>query len=537
MHNGYAETTELSQAKEPVISVRGVTKIYPGVVALSGIDIDLRPGEIHALLGENGAGKSTLINILSGTVAPTEGTITVGGTAARITSPRRSQELGIATVHQEQSLAPNLNGIENIFLGREMISGKSRFAGVLNEKGMRKRVLDLAHEFGLSDRDLGVPVEALGALKQHVVQILKALTFNTQVLILDEPTSGLADHERGTLFSYMRQLRQRGISLLWVTHRLDELFGLADTVTVFRDGKLVANADPATESADSLVRMMVGRNVLSASNDDDAGRSQRGRRFRGAEEEVIRLVSVSRQPLLHDISLHVNRGEILGLAGIAGAGRTETARVILGADRLDSGKILIKSNAVSIRSPKDARAHGIAYVPEERKTHAILDDFSIKRNITISDLHRTASAGLLLNGRRETTTAKEYVADLGIKTSSVHEKIRNLSGGNQQKVVIARCLFTQPDLIIFDEPTQGIDVGAKAEVYRLIYEFVDQGGAAIVISSDLPELIRVSDRVAVMREGSIVGHLEGTGRDEAASETSELGEHIISLATRGGAAA
>lgn len=534
-NNESTPTIPPGPAGEPLVSVRGIGKVYTGVVALTDIDLDLRSGEIHGLLGENGAGKSTLINVLSGTVPPTTGTIRVSGSEVVIATPRDAQNLGISTVHQEQSLAPNLNAVENIFLGREMINGRNRVAGVLDDKAMRNRVRELAKEFGLTDHDTKVPVEALGALKQHVVQIIKALAFRTSVLVLDEPTSGLADHERLTLFSYMRQLREKGISLLWVTHRIDELFGLADRVTVLRDGRLVANVDPAEHTAESLVRLMVGRSNLAAREEMvEEGRSHG---FTGPQDEVLRLESVSRHPLLHGINLSVRRGEILGLAGIAGAGRTETAMLILGADHPDSGSMLLHSKPAVVRSPSDARRKGIAYVPEERKTHAIFGDFSIKRNITISDLKRTAAGGLFLRAGQESETAKKFVEELGVKTSSVHEKIRNLSGGNQQKVVIARCLFTEPDLIIFDEPTQGIDVGAKAEVYRLIYQFVDQGGAAIVISSELPELIRVSDRIAVMREGTIVGELESTGRDETASETSELGERIISLATRGAVAA
>lgn len=345
---------------DPILSVRGIGKVYPGVVALTGVDIDLRPGEIHALLGENGAGKSTLINILSGTVQPTAGTIVSAGTAVTIATPRQAQDLGISTVHQEQSLAPNLTAIENIFLGRELFTGKNRLVGVLDEKGMRARVLGLAHEFGLSDRDIGLPVEALGALKQHVVQIIKALAFKTRVLILDEPTSGLADHERLTLFTYMQQLRERGISLLWVTHRLDELFGLADTITVLRDGKLVASVDPDNETADSLVRLMVGRSNLEARDQLAEDLPHAG--YTGDREEVLRLESISRPPLLHDINLSVRRGEILGLAGIAGAGRTETAMVIIGADHADSGQILLKTRPTTIRSPRDASRQGLSLI-------------------------------------------------------------------------------------------------------------------------------------------------------------------------------
>lgn len=253
-----------SSATPPILSVRDLRKVYPGVVALAGVDLDLRAGQIHALLGENGAGKSTLINILSGTVTASSGTITAGGQPVHISTPRDAQELGISTVHQEQSLAPNLNAVENIFLGRELTSGPNRVVGVLDDGKMRARVSDLADDFGLTERELSLPVESLGALKQHVVQIIKALAFRTQILILDEPTSGLADHERATLFEHMAELRTRGICLLWVTHRLDELFGLADSITVLRDGKLVATVDPAEQTPDSLVGLMVGRSTLAA---------------------------------------------------------------------------------------------------------------------------------------------------------------------------------------------------------------------------------------------------------------------------------
>jgi ribose transport system ATP-binding protein len=327
----------------------------------------------------------------------------------------------------------------------------------------------------------------------------------------------------------MRSLRDRGVALLWVTHRLDELFGLADVVTVLRDGRHVATVDPAEQTPESLIRLMVGRAVSPAAA---AAPSSSGPERRVATEEVLRLKGVSRRGVLHDIDLTVRSGEVLGIAGIAGAGRTELARVILGADKIDSGEISVRGQVVKIGNPRDAYRLGIALVPEERKTQAILGDFSLIKNISISDLRRTSRARAWIDRRKERTAARNYVQDLGIKTSGVTEKIRNLSGGNQQKVIIARCLFTHPSLLIFDEPTQGIDVAAKAEVYRLIYEFVDAGGAAVVISSELPELMSVSDRIAVMREGRIAGELPGAPRGAQLREGDELAESIMALAAR-----
>jgi ABC-type sugar transport system ATPase subunit len=515
-----------------VLEARGVGKRYPGVVALDDVSLALKPGEIHALLGENGAGKSTLIGILSGMSAPDGGELRVAGEVTRFADTAQAQSAGISTIFQEQSLAPDLTGLENIFLGRELKGRGPLGRMFLDERAMRRRVRGLSEEFGLTNEDLNRPSGTLGALKQHALQILKALAFEARVVILDEPTSGLADHERMSLFDHMRLLRDRGVAILWVTHRLDELFGLADVITVLRDGRHVAIVNPDNQTPESLVRLMVGREASTGVAGAAAARTSE---WTGTHEEVLRLEGVTRTPLLHDINLSVHRGEILGIAGIAGAGRTELARAILGADRISGGRIYLNGKPVTIRNPRDAYRLGIALVPEERKTLAVLGEFSVAKNISISSLRRTSRARLLVDRRGEQEVATEYVKNLGIKASSVNQKIRNLSGGNQQKAVIARCLFTGPSLLLFDEPTQGIDVAAKTDVYRLIYDFVDSGGAAIVISSELPELMRVSDRILVMREGRIAGQMIGTDRDADTSQDSEMAESIMALAARGSA--
>jgi ribose transport system ATP-binding protein len=495
------------------------------------VNISIQPGEIHALLGENGAGKSTLIGVLSGVNTPDEGTIQVDGNVVQIKNPRHAQDLGITTIHQELSLAPDLTVLQNIFLGRELRKRVLGIGMLLDEKAMERRVKGMCAEFGLSADDLHRPAGALGALKQHVVEILKALAFDARLVILDEPTSGLADHERDSLFDHMRALRDRGISLLWVTHRLDELYGLADTISVLRDGRHVATVDDVESTTpDDLVRLMVGGKAHSLG--DLAARAPRTTRWGGPKTEVLRLEGVSRRPALHDIDLTLHRGEVLGIAGIAGAGRTELARAILGVDKLEAGVITVDGKKARIRSPRDAYRLGIALVPEERKAQGIIGDFAIAKNVTVSDLPRISRARLVIDRRRENKVAANYVKELGVRTRGTQEKIRNLSGGNQQKVVVARCLFTEPSVLIFDEPTQGIDVAAKAEVYRLIYDFVDAGGAAIVISSELPELLGVSDRIVVMREGRIAGEVAARS-DGPEPDTDRKAEEIMTLAARG----
>ena len=517
-------------APSVALEARGVGKRYPGVIALDSVSIRLQSGEIHALLGENGAGKSTLIGILSGIAQSDGGELLVAGERVSFGSVAAAQQAGVTTIYQEQSLAPDLTVLQNIFLGREL-RGRRMWRPLLDKRAMRDRVAGLLDQFGLTPADLDRPAGELGALKQHVVQILKALAFDARVVILDEPTSGLEDHERLSLFEHMKTMRARGVAILWVTHRLDELFGLADVITVLRDGRQVATVDPREQDPESLIKLMVGRRIADTGDvaAAAAGSAQSG--WTGPQDAVLQVHGLCRAGVLNDIDLTVRRGEVLGIAGIAGAGRTEVARAIMGADRIDTGTVTVNGQAVRVRGPGHAHRLGMALVPEERKSQAILAEFSLAKNISISRLSRVAR-GSWINRRQETERAAAYIEQLGVKTSGVGEKIRNLSGGNQQKVVIARCLFTQPSLLIFDEPTQGIDVAAKVEVYRLIYEFVDQGGAAVVISSELPELMRVSDRIVVMREGRITGEVTAGRRDAGLRDDDELAGRIMALATR-----
>jgi ABC-type sugar transport system ATPase subunit len=489
-----------------LLNAEGVSKHYEGVTALDGVGLQVRPAEIHALLGGNGAGKSTLINILSGLTTPDAGAITFENQPLELQRPSDALARGINTIHQELSLVPALTTLDNIFLGREV---NSRFLGLkvkLDRRHMEERVRTLAAEFGLSQEDLRLPVGEFGALKKRVVEIVKALAFDTRLLILDEPTSGLEEEERLNLFEHMRRLREKGVSLIWVTHHLEELYGLADTATVFRDGRRVGTVRLADTTVDDLLGLMFGiaagefgattNPPAMSETDDETG------------DEVLRLNNVNRSFVLRDISLTVRKGEILGISGLAGAGRTELARAIMGIDKITSGTMHLKGKQVRFRDSSAAYQKGLAMLPEDRKQLGILPELSVAENISISSLDQVSQFGFVLKNKDETNQAETYRRRLGIKTSDVKEKIRNLSGGNQQKAIVARCLNTDPDLLIFDEPTQGIDVSAKVEVHNLIREFAAKGGAAIVIASELAELLELSHRVVVMKKGRLVGSVD-----------------------------
>ena len=522
-------TLRADEARPHLVEVRNVTKRFPGVVALGNASLAIRPGEVHALLGENGAGKSTLIKLLSGVYKPDAGAILVNGEVTTISSPREAQALGITTIYQEHTLAADLSPIENIFLGRELRTGSTGNI-LVNRNAMRERAEELWAQFGGDRRDLLRPVAELGGLKQRLIEIIKALAFEASLVIMDEPTAQLPDDERDMLLSHIRAMRDRGVAVLLVTHRLDELAGTVDRVTVFRDGQWIDTVPMAETDVEAIIRKMVGRDVGSLAV--AAARSS-AQSLPDATPEILRVTGLSRRGAFTDISLTLRAGEILGIGGLAGSGRTEVARAIIGADAVDAGEIWANGQAISPASPADAIKAGIFMVPEERKVLGIVAGLDVARNITISAPEKIANS-TFVQRRRERSVAASYVDELRIKTRGPAEHIENLSGGNQQKVLFARALFSDPNIIIVDEPTQGIDVGAKTEVYRLIRGFVAKGRSVIVISSELPELLGLSDRVMIMREGRKAGDLVvpiGAAADPA--QMAELQRKVMALATGG----
>jgi ABC-type sugar transport system ATPase subunit len=506
-----------------------ISKRFQGVQALDEVSLLVHGGEIHALLGGNGAGKSTLLNVLSGLVTPDSGTIELAGQDVTISHPREAQALGISTIHQELSTVPDLTVLENIFLGREeALTGKGSL--FLNRRQIARRIQDLAGEFGITRSELWRPVGEFGALKKRVIEIVKALAVPPKILILDEPTSGLEEHEKTLLFEHMRSLQRRGVALIWVTHHLDEVFGLADVVTVMRDGRTIARTEAGGLTERELVVQMFGGDATELMESTDTVTPAR-RRAAEQEQPRLRALNLSRRGVLRDISFHVECGEILGIAGLAGAGRTELVRALMGLDKLTSGRIEIDGRPRRIGRPRVAYKAGLAMVPEDRKQLGILPDLSLAENISISDLGSVTSAGVL-SGRSERALADAYIQSLGIKTPGPAELIRNLSGGNQQKAVIARCLNTNPSLLIFDEPTQGIDVHAKAEVHRLIRDVVEKGTSVIVIASEFAELISLCDRVIVLNRGALVGEIDDIPHRVATEGYDAVKDAIIDKASR-----
>lgn len=477
------------------IEMTGITKRFPGVVALSDVSLSVGKGEVLALVGENGAGKSTLMKMLSGLYHPDEGEIRVNGKPVRITDPGCAQRLGISTIFQEPSLAPHLSAVQNVYLGREVqkdLIGKA--VRRLDEKAMLEETQKLYAKFFPTVEDVLVPVGQLGALKNRVIEIVKALSIQCSLVIMDEPTAALAEHERQVLFDFVHMLKSQGIAVIYITHHLRELFGLVDRIVVMRDGKNVAEVGPADTDIDDLVARMVGRTITNYIVKEDVP----------VGGEVLRVSGLNRKGVLEDVSLHVNRGEIVGLAGLAGAGRTETVRAIVGADKISSGTVSVDGRECRIKTPKDAIRCGIGMLPENRKLQGALIEQDVKDNITLANLKEVLAGNFVLRKNKEIKTAKEYVQRLGVKTPTIYQKVKSLSGGNQQKVILAKWLFTKPQVLIFDEPTQGIDVGAKHEIYNLIADFVKEGGGILLVSSELPELLGLADRIYVMHQGKIV---------------------------------
>jgi ribose transport system ATP-binding protein len=498
-----------SEVLKVLIEARRLDKSFPGVKALQGVTFELRPGEVHALMGENGAGKSTLMKILSGVYKKDAGEILLDGKPIDIHGPAHASSLGIGIVHQELHLMPHLTAAQNVYIGREPSKGGGLW---LDEARLNADAAELFKRIHL-DIAPTTRISTLTVARQQMVEIAKALSHKSRVLIMDEPTAALNDVEIEELFRIVRQLRDEGVGIVYISHKMDEIQRIADRITVMRDGRTIDTV-PASTSMQKIIAMMVGRE-LHATERDIPDLS--------AAPVVLEAKGLQRGRVVRDISFQVRRGEIVGFAGLMGAGRTEVMRAIFGADRLEAGEVHVHGQRVRIREPYDAVAAGIGYLSEDRKNFGLATGLDVEANITLPSLKRWLKARFLLNRQASEAISREMVDKLRIKTPSIHQLSKLLSGGNQQKVVIAKWLVRDCDVLIFDEPTRGIDVGAKAEIYALLNDLAAQGRAIIVISSELPEVLHLSHRILVMCEGRITGELHG-------SEATQ--EKIMALATR-----
>ena len=493
-----------------LVEVRNVDKSFPGVRALHQVRFDLVAGEVHALMGENGAGKSTLMKILAGVYQRDGGDVLVNGQSVDIASPRQAQGLGIGIIHQELFLMNHLTAAQNIYIGREP---RKAFKFFLDEGKLNA---DAAALFRQMKVDIA-PTATVGDLtvaRQQLVEIAKALSFHSKILIMDEPTAALNDAEVAQLFAIIADLKSQGVGVVYITHKMDEVKRIADRVTIMRDGETVATLAVKDTPIETIISLMVGRELA------DVGRVAPGT---AAGAEALRVTGLNRGKAVRDVSFSLRKGEILGFAGLMGAGRTEVARAIFGADKIDSGEIWIHGAKVRIDTPADAVRHGLAYLSEDRKRFGLVTPMNVEENVTMASWPRHLAGGFFMRSGALNSVADGYVEQLRVKTPSIHQEARLLSGGNQQKVVIAKWLARDCDILFFDEPTRGIDVGAKAEIYKLLRALADQGRAIVVISSELPEVLRLAHRVLVMCEGRITGELAG---DSATQES------IMRLATQ-----
>ncbi|HHY46526.1 MAG TPA: sugar ABC transporter ATP-binding protein [Firmicutes bacterium] len=472
-----------------------ITKQFPGVLALDKVDFDLYPGEVHILLGENGAGKSTLMKTLAGAHEPDSGTIVVDGREVRIRNPKQAQALGISIIYQEFTLIPYLTVAQNIFLAREPLRWGMR--GLVDRDRLYADSTAILKTLGISVDPRSV-VSTLGVAQQQLVEVAKALSLNARILIMDEPTATLSDQEIEQLFGIIHNLKSRGVGVIYISHRLQEVGQIGDRVTVLRDGRSVGTYNVADVDINTLIKLMVGREVMEKAD----------RRSLPNAPEALRVSHLHRNGVLHDVNLVVREGEIVGLAGLVGSGRTELARAIFGIDPFDSGEIVLLGKRLVATNPSLSIRLGLGLLPEDRKSDGLALILPVKDNVTHASLTRLFPS-FILDFRKERAIAERYVRDLRIATPNIFRQVGFLSGGNQQKVVLAKWLATQSRVLIFDEPTRGIDVGAKAEVHDFMRQLARQGVAILMISSDLPEIVSMSDRVYVMREGTIVKELEG----------------------------
>ncbi len=493
-------------SREPLLQIEKLSKQFPGVQALDAVDFQVYPGEILGLLGENGAGKSTLIKILSGVYAKDAGTILWQGAPVEIHSPHHAQILGITTIYQELALVPQLSVAENIFLNRE--PRRVRAAGLVDFARMKRQAEEILADLGV-ELDGAKKVQELPVAAQQMVEIAKAISRNARLILMDEPTSALSSKEVVALFDLMRRLKEKDVSVVFVSHRLEEVLQVVERLVVFRDGKRVGELSGAEATEEKIIRLMVGREVgLFPKQDAKIG------------EPVLQVQNLSGSNGVRNVSLTVRAGEIVGLAGLIGAGRTEVARLICGADKLDAGQVLIQGKPVAIKNPSDAVRAGIGWIPEDRKNQGLVLGMDVKQNTTLAILKRISNAVGTVRADSEKEIASEYVKTLSIATPSISQKVGNLSGGNQQKVVLAKWLSTKPQVLIMDEPTRGIDVGAKAEFHALMSRLAQQGIGILMISSELPEIMGMSDRVIVMCQGRVTGEFDRANFSQEAIMTS-----------------
>jgi len=485
--------------ESPVLEMRHIRKTFPGVVALDDVNFELQRGEVHILLGENGAGKSTLMKILSGAYQKSAGQIILDGAEVEIKNPKHAQTLGISTIYQEFNLIPHLSVGENIFLGRE----PAYVPGVINQRAIFQRATRALGALGLALNPRNL-VKELRVAEQQMVEVAKALSLDARILIMDEPTAALTEHEITELFATIRRLKEKGVSIVYISHLMGELFEIVYRVTFLRDGHSVGVYDVRGISKSELIRLMVNRELTELFPKEKATRGP----------EVLRVDGLSTKGLLKDISFSLHKGEVLGIAGLLGAGRTELARAIFGLDKITSGTIYINGALQKIGSPRRAINSGMGFLTEDRKLQGLVLPLSVERNLCLSSVDKFSKWGVM-DTRQEQRAAGRYVKELRIKTPSLDQKVVFLSGGNQQKVVLSKWLCSQAEVFIFDEPTRGVDVGAKAEIYQLMNRLTAAGVAIIMISSELLEVLGMSDRILVMRGGQITGEFSA---EEATQE-------------------
>ena len=472
-----------------ILTLKNITKEFPGVKALDDVTINIERGTIHGLVGENGAGKSTLIKVLAGIYQPNKGEIILDGKPCRFNSPIEARRAGISVVHQEIKLAEPLSVAENMFLGNVQLKN-----GLVDWKGMRRRAREIVEDLGM-DIDINAQVSSLTVAKKQIVEIMHAINNNSRILIMDEPSAVLTDRELEVMFRIVKQLRDEGITIIYISHRLDEIFGLCSNVSVLRDGCHIDTIPVASVDRQGLINMMVGRE-MGQEYPKEVG---------NVGGTILEVKNLSRG-ILQDISFEVKSGEVFGISGLVGAGRTELARAILGIDKPESGEVYVRGKKVHYRTFADAIRDGLGLIPEDRKLQGLVQIMSVKRNTTLVNMKRVLRAGVISSSLEE-KLSKEYADKLHVVTPSMETEVQYLSGGNQQKVVIAKWLFQNSEILFLDEPTRGIDVGAKAEIYRLINRMAKDGKTIIIISSEMPELLGMCDRIMVMHEGHKMGEL------------------------------